>query len=40
MQVAVSAIERSHPMQVTTVGLDWAKNIFQVHGVTDDGEVA
>jgi transposase len=26
-------------MQVTTVGLDLAKNVFQVHGVTDDGEV-
>jgi transposase len=27
-------------MQVTTVGLDLAKNIFQVHGVTSDGTVA
>jgi len=27
-------------MQVTTVGLDLAKNIFQVHGVTDEGEIA
>lgn len=27
-------------MQVTTVGLGLAKNIFQVHGITDDGEVA
>ena len=27
-------------MQVTTVGLDLAKNIFQVHGVTDGDEVA
>ena len=27
-------------MQVTTIGLDLAKNIFQVHGITDDGEVA
>lgn len=27
-------------MQVTTVGLDLAKNIFHVHGVTEDGEVA
>ena len=24
-------------MQVTTVGLDLAKNIFQVHGITADG---
>ena len=27
-------------MRVTTVGLDLAKNIFQVHGITDEGEVA
>jgi len=27
-------------MQVTTVGLDLAKNVFQVHGVTEDGTVA
>jgi transposase len=27
-------------MQVTTIGLDLAKNIFQVHGITDDGDVA
>ena len=27
-------------MQVTTVVLDFAKNIFQVHGVTENGEVA
>ncbi len=27
-------------MQVTTVGLDLAKNIFQMHGVTADGTVA
>ena len=27
-------------MQVTTIGLDLAKNIFQVHGVTENGEVA
>ncbi len=26
-------------MQVTTIGLDLAKNVFQVHGITDDGEV-
>lgn len=26
-------------MQVTTIGLDLAKNIFQVHGITEDGEV-
>ena len=27
-------------MQVTTVGLDLAKDVFQVHGVTSDGTVA
>lgn len=27
-------------MQVTTIGLDLAKNIFQVHGVREDGSVA
>ena len=27
-------------MQVTTVGLDLAKNIFHVHGVSETGEVA
>ena len=27
-------------MQVTTIGLDLAKNVFQVHGFTDSGEVA
>ena len=27
-------------MQVTTVGLDLAKNIFQAHGITGDGTVA
>ncbi len=26
-------------MQVTTVGLDLAKDVFQVHGVTTDGTV-
>ena len=27
-------------MHVTTVGLDLAKNVFQVHGITRDGTVA
>ena len=27
-------------MQVTTIGLDLAKNVFQVHGITEDGAVA
>ena len=26
-------------MQITTVGLDLAKNVFHVHGVTQDGTV-
>ena len=27
-------------MEVTTIGLDLAKNVFQVHGITEDEEVA
>ena len=27
-------------MQVTTIGLDLAKNVFQVHGITNNGDVA
>jgi transposase len=27
-------------MYVTTIGLDLAKNVFQVHGVTEEGEIA
>lgn len=27
-------------MKVTTIGLDLAKNVFQVHGITNEGEVA
>lgn len=32
--------ERSHPMQITTVGLDLAKNVFHAHGMNDgrDGQ--
>jgi len=26
-------------MQITTVGLDIAKNVFQIHGVDGDGRV-
>ncbi len=40
LQSSETAQQRSHPLQVTTVGLNLAKNVFQVHGVTDDGEVA
>lgn len=38
--VSIAAHERNHPMQITTIGLDLAKNIFQVHGITADGTVA
>ena len=27
-------------MHITTIGLDLAKNVFQVHGITSDGTVA
>jgi len=27
-------------MSITTIGIDLAKNIFQVHGVTEDARVA
>ena len=27
-------------MHVTTIGLDLAKNVFQIHGIYEDGEVA
>lgn len=27
-------------MQVTTIGLDLAKNVFQVHGIAVNGDVA
>jgi hypothetical protein len=27
-------------MEVTTIGLDLAKNVFQVHGINDHGEIA
>jgi len=32
--VSTTVDERNHPMQMTTIGLDLAKNTFQVHGVT------
>jgi transposase len=40
VQLSSTAYERIHPMQVTTIGLDLAKNVFQVHGITEDGTVA
>ena len=27
-------------IKVSTIGLDFAKNVFQVHGISDDGTVA
>ena len=39
MQVSRSAYERSHPTQVTTIGVDLAKNVLQVHGITATEEV-
>jgi hypothetical protein len=39
LQLSKTALEEL-PMQVTTIGLDLAKNVFQVHGITDDGNVA
>ena len=27
-------------MEVTAIGLDLAKNVFQVHGISNDGDVA
>lgn len=27
-------------MSITKIGIDLAKNIFQIHGVTDEGVVA
>ena len=26
-------------MNITTIGLDLAKNVFQVHGINDEGDV-
>ena len=26
-------------MNITTLGLDLAKNVFQVHGINDEGDV-
>lgn len=37
--VVIDCYERSHPMNITTIGLDLAKNVFQVHAVAADGSV-
>lgn len=39
VQVSKSAFERSLPVQVTTIGVDLAKKVFQVHGITSTEEV-
>lgn len=36
---AIFCKERSPTMEVTTVGLDLGKDVFQSHGVTTDGTV-
>ena len=36
---AVAQSQGGHPMQISTVGLDLAKRVFQVHGVDQDGNV-
>jgi hypothetical protein len=38
--VKAPTIRRSQVMQtITTIGLDIAKSVFQVHGVDNDGKV-
>jgi len=37
MQVSSTVCERSHPITVKTVGLDLAKDVFQVHGISETG---
>ena len=38
--VVTNCLRGATHMHVTTIGLDLAKNVFQVHGITDNGEVA
>ena len=37
--VSIIVIERNRPNEFTTVGLDLAKNVFQVHGINAAGDV-
>src|SRR5919106_6757210 len=37
--VATTTKAGGRPMQITTVGLDIAKNVFQVHGIDQRGKV-
>jgi transposase len=36
---AVAQSQGGHPMQISTVGIDLAKRVFQIHGVDQDGNV-
>jgi hypothetical protein len=39
-QISIGAdTERASVMKITTVGIDLAKNVFQVHGVNEHGKV-
>ena len=35
----VAQSQGGHPMQISTVGIDLAKRVFQIHGVDQDGNV-
>ncbi len=36
---AVAQSQGGHPMQISTVGIDLAKRVFQIHGVDQDGNI-
>ena len=38
--VVTNCLRGATQMHVTTIGLDLAKNVFQIHGICEDGEVA
>lgn len=38
--VVINCSRKEPSMQVTTIGHDLAKNVFQVHGISSDGDVA
>jgi hypothetical protein len=40
LQMSQAAKEGGQPMQVARIGVDLAKTVFQVHGITEDEEVA
>ena len=35
--VGMNCEERNHPLTVKTIGLDLAKDVFQVHGISETG---